>query len=214
MPSFILFGMDSQTLSGAPSFGSPASQGVERVLISGRRIRRRVRELGRQLTDEYAGKEVVCVGALNGVVCFLADLVREMDVPTPLELVSVDRTVADGVHTVEIQEKFHEPLKDRHVLIIEDIVDSGVTLTALTKRLRQEQPASLKICTLLDKPANRQVQVFVDYVGFTIPPVFVVGYGLDYEGFYRNLPFVGVISTATWPPTNLLSRSNGNGSLT
>lgn len=181
----------------------PAAKGVDRVLISKTRLQRRVRELADQLSGEYADGEIVCVGALNGVICFLADLVREMDIPAPVELVHVDRFIDERGHTVEMPNPFRESLRGRDVLIVEDIVDTGVTLKLLVDKVLAENPASLKVCTLLDKPAHREVDVQIDYVGFSIDPVFVVGYGLDYEGFYRNLPFVGVVDSAVWPPALL-----------
>ena len=181
----------------------PAAKGVDRVLISARRLQRRVKELAGQLSAEYADGEVVCVGALNGVICFLADLVRGMDVPAPVELVHVDRFVDERGHAVEMPNPFRENLRGRDVLIVEDIVDTGVTLKLLVDKVLAENPASLKVCTLLDKPAHRQVDVQIDYVGFSIDPVFVVGYGLDYEGYYRNLPYVGVVDSAVWPPALL-----------
>ena len=187
----------------AAALAAPAAKGVDRVLISPRRLRRRVKELAAQLSVDYAGGEVICVGALNGVVCFLADLIRELDIPAPVELVHVDRYVEEGEHTVDMPNPFREGLRGRKVLIIEDIVDTGVTLKLLVDKVLAESPASLKVCTLLDKPAHRQVEVQLDYIGFSIPPVFVVGYGLDYEGFYRNLPFVGVVDSAVWPPALL-----------
>lgn len=191
--------MASSSASKSP-LSTPAARGVDHVLISSRRLRRRVRELGRQLSQDYAGREVLCVGALNGVLCFLVDLMREMDIPTPIELVHIDRSLTNGTHQVGVPHPFRETLKGRDVLIVEDIVDTGLTLTALIQAVRREDPASLKVCALLDKPAHRQVDVQIDYLGFAIPPVFVVGYGLDYESLYRNLPFVGVIADAVWPP--------------
>ena len=192
--------MASSSSSKLPPLSTLAARGVDRVLISSRRLRRRVRELGRQLSQDYAGREVLCVGALNGVLCFLVDLMREMDLPTPIELVHVDRSFTNGDHHVSVPHPFRETLKGRDVLIVEDIVDTGITLTALIEAVRREGPASLRVCALLDKPAHRQADVQIDYIGFTIPPVFVVGYGLDYESLYRNLPFVGVIADAVWPP--------------
>ena len=199
------FRMTASSAASAPKggLGIPAAKGVDRVLISNRRLSRRVRELAKQLSQDYAGGEVICVGALNGVICFLADLIRELDIPAPVELVHVDRTVDQSRHEVDMPHAFRENLTGRHVLIVEDIVDTGVTLAALVEKIKAENPASLKICALLDKPAHRQIDVPLDYIGFVIPPVFVVGYGLDYEGFYRNLPFVGVVDAAEWPPALL-----------
>ena len=181
-----------------------ATQGVDRVLISERRLRKRVRELGTQLSRDFAGSEIVFVGALNGVICFLSDLIRETDLMTSIELVDVHRSVDEGTHRVTLDENpFRETLEGRNILIIEDIVDTGLTLTEIVAAVRRQQPASLKICALLDKPAYRQVHVELDYVGFEIPPHFVVGYGLDYEGRYRNLPFVGIVEDAEWLPAML-----------
>ncbi len=194
----------------ARALAVPAAQGVDRVLITRARLRRRIRELAAQLSEDYAGGEVVCVGALNGVICFLADLMRELSVPAPVELVHVDRFLEGGSHTVDMPNQFREGLRGRDVLIVEDIVDTGVTLRALVDKVRAEAPATLKICALLDKPAHRQAEVHLDYVGFSIPPVFVVGYGLDYEGFYRNLPFVGVVDSAVWPPALLERPKSGS----
>ena len=197
--------MTARSVASAPrgGLGIPAAKGVDRVLISNRRLRKRVRELAEQLSQDYAGGEVICVGALNGVICFLADLIRELTIPAPVELVHVDRTIDHGKHDVDMPHPFREGLTGRHVLVVEDIVDTGVTLSLLIEKIRAENPASLKVCALLDKPAHRQMHVPMDYVGFVIPPVFVVGYGLDYEGFYRNLPFVGVVDAAEWPPSLL-----------
>jgi hypoxanthine phosphoribosyltransferase len=208
--SFTLVEGKTIAMTAAPSpvakdahLASPAAQGVDRVLISPRRIKRRVQELGKQVSRDYTGKDLVCVGALNGVVCFMADLLREIEVPTRIEMVDLVRSVEGGVHTVRMTHPFREPLTSRDVLIVEDIVDTGVTLAMLVDAIKKESPASLRICALLDKPAHRQVQVPLDYVGFTIPPVFVVGYGLDYEGFYRNLPYVGIVDNAVWLPAEL-----------
>ena len=199
------FHMSSDTAKTRRNNGlaGPAAKGVDRVLISKTRLQRRVKALAAELSAEYADGEVVCVGALNGVICFLADLVREMDIPAPVELVHVDRFIDERGHTVEMPNPFRESLRGRDVLIVEDIVDTGVTLKLLVDKVLAENPASVKVCTLLDKPAHREVDVQIDYVGFSIDPVFVVGYGLDYEGFYRNLPFVGVVDSAVWPPALL-----------
>ena len=181
-----------------------AARGVDRILISERRLRRRVRELGSQLSQDYAGNEIVCVGALSGVICFLPDLVRQTDLMVAIDLVEVHRSVAGGTHRVRLNDKpFREPLEARQVLIVEDIVDTGLTLAEVIAAVRRQRPASLRVCALLDKPAHRQVEVPIDYVGFQIPPHFVVGYGLDYEGRYRNLPFVGVVEDADWLPAML-----------
>ena len=195
-------------MTGPHALQSPAARGVDRVLISRRRLRRRVRELGAQLSRDYAGSEVVCVGALSGVICFLPDLVRETDLMVSIDLVDVQRSVAGGAHRVSLDaEPFREPLEGRHVLIVEDIADTGLTLAEVIAAARRRRPASLRVCVLLDKPAHRQVEVPLDYVGFEIPPHFVVGYGLDYQGRYRNLPFVGIVEDADWLPAMLAQAS-------
>ncbi len=187
-----------------------AARGVDRVLISERRLRRRVRELGSQLSRDYAGSEIVCVGALNGVICFLSDLLRDMDLMTSIDLIDVHRSVADGTHQVKLDDNpFHLSIEGRHVLIVEDIVDTGLTLREIVAAVRRQKPASQRVCALLDKPAHRQVEVALDYVGFEIPPHFVVGYGLDYEHRYRNLPFVGIVEDADWLPAMLKQAPSG-----
>lgn len=159
-----------------------------RVLLSEEQIRTRVRELGKQITREYAGKEVVLVGILKGAVLFLADLARCIELPALLDFMSVSSyghsTTSSGI--VRIIKDLDESIEGKHVIIVEDIVDTGLTLNYLKETLAGRDPASLKICALLDKESRRQVPVVVDYVGFAIPDEFVVGYGLDYAGQYRN----------------------------
>lgn len=170
---------------------------VPEVLISQMEIATRVGELGREISEDYRGKELVLVGILKGSFILLADLVRSISIPVTVDFVAIssygDATRSSGV--VRIIKDLDEPVEGRHVLIVEDIVDTGLTLklSYLTESLQAKKAASVRVCTLLDKPDRREAQVHLDYVGFVIPDRFVVGYGLDRGGLYRNLPFVGVL---------------------
>ena len=157
-------------------------------------IRARVQELGAQLTRDYAGKVPVVVGLLNGVFPFMADLVRAMDLDLDVSFMQV-ASYGGGTEStgeVHILKDLDRSIRGRHLLIVEDIIDTGLTLHKVRNLLKDREPVSLKVCTLLDKPSRRKVEVPVDYVGFTIEDHFVVGYGLDLDGKLRNLPFVGV----------------------
>lgn len=162
---------------------------AERVLITAEEISRRVKELGEEISRDYAGREILVVGVLKGAAIFMADLVRCLTVPVQLDFMAVSSygasTESSGV--VRILKDLEENIEGLDVLLVEDIVDTGLTLNYLRENLLTRNPASLKICTLLDKPSRRKVQVKVDYNGFVIPDEFVVGYGLDYNGRYRNL---------------------------
>ena len=163
-------------------------------LLTEAQIRTRVQELGAQLTQDYAGKDLVVIGLLNGVSPFIADLVRAMDMDLNISFMQV-ASYGGGTEStgeVHILKDLDRGIQGRHALIVEDIVDTGLTLFKVGKLLRDREPASLKVCTLLDKPSRRKVQVPVDYVGFTIEDHFVVGYGLDLDDKLRNLPYVGV----------------------
>lgn len=168
---------------------------IESVLISEEQIRERVRELGVQIAQDYAGKDLVLIGVLKGVALFFGDMMRAIDLPLDIDFMAVSSygasTRSSGV--VRILKDLDESITGRHVLIIEDIIDTGLTLSYLVRTLMERRPASLEICTMLDKPARRLVEVPVKYVGFTIPDQFVVGYGLDYDQKFRNLPFVGIL---------------------
>ncbi|MFZ5592082.1 MAG: hypoxanthine phosphoribosyltransferase [Bacillota bacterium] len=159
------------------------------VLITEQQIANRVAELGRQISRDYAGREILVVGILKGAVLFLADLVRHIDVPVRLDFMAVSSygATTDSSGVVQIIKDLEQSIEGRHVLIVEDIVDTGLTLKYLQDNLATRRPASLRICTLLDKPGRRKVPVQVDYNGFVIPDEFVVGYGLDYAERYRNL---------------------------
>ena len=167
-------------------------QGVDRMLISPERLQKRIVELGSSISQDYAGTEPVLVGVLNGVMCFVSDLMRHIYLPLSVEFMSITRFGIDE-EGVRITKDLDGDIKGRHVLLVEDIVDTGMTLNYLLNYLRTRQPASLKVCTLLDKRARRLVDVPLKYSGFEIPDEFVVGYGLDYLEKYRNLPFIGVL---------------------
>ncbi len=166
------------------------------VMFSGEQIRDRIAELGRELTAEYTGKDLVLVGILKGSVIFLADLMREIDLTLKIDFMAVSsyKDELKSTGDVEILKDLTNPIRDKHVLIVEDIVDTGLTLTRLIEILSSRGAASIKIATFLDKPEPRiNKQLKVDYTGFVIPNKFVVGYGLDAAGRYRNLPFIGVV---------------------
>ena len=168
---------------------------VERILITSEEIGARVRELGQQITNDYAGQEILMIGVLRGAVIFMADLARSIKRPMDIDFMAISSyglaTNSSGV--VRIIKDLEEVVEGRHILIIEDIIDSGLTLNYLVDNIKSRKPASVRICTLLSKPDRRKVNVTVDYNGFIIPDHFVVGYGLDYAGKYRNLPFIGVL---------------------
>jgi len=168
---------------------------IKEVLFSAEQLAKRIREMGKQITDDYEGKEILMIGVLRGAVIFMADLARAVEVPVAIDFMAVSSygtsTSSSGV--VRILKDLDEDVEGKHLLIVEDIIDSGLTLNYLVENLRSRRPASVKICTLLNKPERRKVDVPVEYNGFTIPDYFVVGYGLDYAEKYRNLPYIGVL---------------------
>ncbi len=168
---------------------------VAEVLVTQRDIAAKVRELGTAIAADYAGKDPVLVSILKGSLPFLADLMREIPLRLTLDFLETssygDSTDSSGV--VRILKDLANPIEGRHVLVVEDILDTGNTLAFVIDHLRSQRPASVRICTLLDKPARRIVPIEIDYRGFEIPDKFVVGYGLDYAERYRNLPFIGVL---------------------
>lgn len=168
---------------------------IDHVLISEEQIAKRVRELGAQISEDYEGKDVVLVCILKGAVIFFADLARAITCHMEMDFLSIssygNNTKTSGI--VRISKDMDTSITGRHVLIVEDIMDSGLTLNHLTNLLKAREPASLKIVCLLDKPERRECAITPDYVGFVIPNEFVLGYGLDWEQRYRNLPYVGVM---------------------
>ena len=169
---------------------------IEQILLSEEQIQNRIRELGEILTAEYADTNPVIVGVLKGVVVFYADMIRQIKVPCQMDFMWISSyagTCSTG--KMLVRQDVTTDLKGRHVLILEDIFDTGNSLEFTVNHLRGKDPASIKVCTLLDKPERRRpgVTLKADYVGFTIPNAFVVGYGLDYNEQYRNLPYVGIL---------------------
>ena len=165
------------------------------VLLPEEEVDARIQAMGEQISRDYAGKQVHLICVLKGGSFFLCELAKRITVPVSLDFMSVSSygggTESKGV--VKIVKDLDEPIKDKDVLVVEDIVDSGRTLSYLLEMLRSRGPKSLRLCTLLDKPDRRVVDVDVDYTGFQIPDKFVVGYGLDYDQRYRNLPYIGVV---------------------
>ena len=169
---------------------------IQEVLISEQQIKDRIAELGKILTEEYAGKDPVVVGVLKGVVVFYADMIREIKVPCQMDFMWISSYAGqDSTGKMDVKRDVSACLKGRHVLILEDIFDTGNSLDFTYKHLLSKEPASIKICTLLDKPSRRKpgITLQADYVGFTVPNAFVVGYGLDFNEHYRNLPYVGIL---------------------
>lgn len=169
---------------------------IQEVLITEQQIQSRIEELGKILSEEYRDKNPVVVGVMKGVVVFYADMVRKLTVPCQMEFMWISSYEGtDSTGSVVVKRDISVDIKDRHVLILEDIFDTGNSLSFVCEHLMKKEPASLKICTLLDKPSRRKpgVTLQADYVGFTIPNAFVVGYGLDYDEYYRNLPYVGIL---------------------
>jgi hypoxanthine phosphoribosyltransferase len=168
---------------------------VAEILLDADTIAARVRQLGAELARDYAGRDPVLVSILKGALPFLADLMRATPIPLALDFLEVSSygssTQTSGV--VRVLKDLANPIEGRHVLVVEDIVDTGLTLNYVMEHLRAQRPASLKLCALLDKPARRIVPLPIDYRGFEIPDKFVIGYGLDYAERYRNLPFIGVL---------------------
>jgi hypoxanthine phosphoribosyltransferase len=169
---------------------------VDKILISEKELQARIAELGADISRDYAGKDLLLLAVLKGSVLFLSDLMRQISVPHCVDFMAVSSYGA-GVESsgvVRILKDLDEPIEGRNVLIVEDIIDTGATLDYLVRILRARAPQSLEICTLLNKPARRQVDVPVKYVGFDIPDEFVFGYGLDYGQLFRNLPYVAVLA--------------------
>jgi hypoxanthine phosphoribosyltransferase len=174
---------------------------VGEILIDEPTLQRRIRELGREISADYAGRDLLLLGVLKGAVFFMADLMRHVTVPCEVDFMAISSYGAstDSSGVVRILKDLDINIEGRHVLVVEDIIDSGLTLSYLVRTLEAREPASLEICTLLTKPERREIEVAVRYVGFEIPNRFVIGYGLDFAERYRNLPFVGVLHDDLMP---------------
>jgi len=169
---------------------------IGEILVQADELQHRVRELGQEITRDYGGRDLLLIGVLKGAVFFLADLMRHIDIPCEVDFMAVasygSATESSGV--VRILKDLDTPIEGRDVLIVEDIVDSGLTLQYLMRTLRARSPASLEVCALLTKPERREVELPARYIGFEIPNKFAIGYGLDHAERYRNLPFVAVLT--------------------
>ncbi len=168
--------------------------GVEEVLFTASEIERRVNELGAEIARDYADKEPLLIGVLKGVTCFMADLMRHIALPLSIDFMTISSYEGDGSGAVRIVQDLTENIEGRDVLVVEDIVDTGMTLHHLLRQLQARDPASLRVCALLDKRVRRIADVSLDYVGFEVADAFVVGYGLDYQQKFRNLPFIATLS--------------------
>jgi hypoxanthine phosphoribosyltransferase len=174
---------------------------VGEVLIDAEALRARIGELGDEISAHYAGQDLLLIGVLKGAVFFMADLMRHLTVPCEVDFMAISSYGAqtDSSGVVRILKDLDINIEGRNVLVVEDIIDSGLTLSYLMRNLESREPASLEICALLTKPARREIDVTVRWIGFEIPNRFVIGYGLDFAERYRNLPYVGVLSDELMP---------------
>jgi hypoxanthine phosphoribosyltransferase len=186
-------------LSGPPAYAA----NIATVLLTEEEIRKKVAELAAAVSRDYAGRELVLVGVLNGSAVFLADLLRALTIPAEVEFVSAssygNRTESSGV--CQLTKDLDRPIAGKHALVVEDIVDTGRTLATLVECVESQGPASVEVCALLDKPSRRVVEVHPRYIGFEIPDRFVVGYGLDFAQHYRGLPYVAVLRPEAYEST-------------
>jgi hypoxanthine phosphoribosyltransferase len=169
---------------------------IGEILVSEERLQARIRELAAEISADYAGREILVVGILKGALLFISDLVRHLSVPCTMDFMAVSSygssTHSSGV--VRILKDLDAPIAGKHVLLVEDVVDSGLTLSYLMKNLRSREPATLELCTLMVKPAGRRLSIDMRYVGFEMPDTFVVGYGLDFDEHYRQLPYIAAFT--------------------
>ena len=169
---------------------------IGEILVQADDLQHRVRELGAEISRDYDGRNLVLIGVLKGAVFFLSDLMRQIEIPCEVDFMAVASygSSTDSSGVVRILKDLDLPIQDRHVVIVEDIVDSGLTLSYLLRTMRAREPASLEVCALLTKPERRKSNVDIRYIGFEIPNRFVIGYGLDYGQRYRQLPYVAVLA--------------------
>ena len=175
--------------------------GVAEILIDEPALQARVGELGAEITEDYRGRDLLLIGVLKGAIFFMADLMRQIEVPCEVDFMAISSYGAgiDSSGVVRILKDLDTSVEGRNVLVVEDIIDSGLTLSYLMRNLEAREPASLAVCALMTKPERREIDVPVRYVGFEIPNRFVIGYGLDFAERYRNLPYVGVLDPALLP---------------
>lgn len=192
------------TTSLPPEAFGELNEGISKVLFSAEQIAEKVAELGHQVSVDYNGRYPLLVGVLNGVVPFMADLLRAITIPVEVDYLAIasysTETRKRGL--VRLEKDLDETIKDRHVLFVEDMIDTGLTLNYLLQNLRAREPASIQVCALFDKSRRRLINLPIKYKGFDLPDRFVVGYGLDYRGKYRNLPFVGLLKPEIFQPNN------------
>ena len=174
---------------------SASQDDVERILFDSEEVASRVSDLGKEISRDYIGRDLLLVGVLKGAIFFVADLMRELDIPCSVDFMAISSygSSANSSGVVRILKDLSEKVEGRDVLVIEDIIDSGLTLSYLLRTLRARQPKSLEVCALLNKPARRKIEIDCRYVGFEIPAEYVIGYGLDFGEQYRHLPYVGVL---------------------
>ncbi len=168
---------------------------MESILLTEEELQQRIAQMGREISRDYEGKEPLFIGVLKGCFVFMADLMRQVTIPCGVDFMVVSSygKSTNTTGAVEIIKDLSQDVYGRHLVIVEDILDTGITLSYLTKYLKNRSPASVSIATLLDKPERRRAEVAAKYVGFTVPDAFVVGYGLDYAEKYRNLPYIGIL---------------------
>ena len=177
---------------------------IQQVFLSSEDLQKRVQEIGKQITRDYRGKNPVLVGALKGVICFIADLMRTIRIPVEVDFIAISSYSKESRDQglVRVVKDLDRPITGRHVIFVEDVVDTGLTLNYLMNNLRARQPASLEVCVLFDRVTRRLIDIPLRYKGFDLPDYFVVGYGLDHHDHYRNLPYVGILK-----PEVLFNRS-------
>ncbi|MCL4863633.1 MAG: hypoxanthine phosphoribosyltransferase [Caldilineaceae bacterium] len=192
----------SQPGPAPPFYSNRLDDDIEEVLIDAATLRERVKALGDAISREYAGRDLLLVSVLKGSIVFMADLIRAISIPHEIDFMATSSYGA-GVSSsgaVRILKDLNMPIEGRNIILVEDIIDSGQTLSYLLRMLQERRPASIRILALLDKPDRREVDVAVDWIGFSIPNAFVVGYGLDYNEIYRNLPYIGVLKPTVYLP--------------
>jgi hypoxanthine phosphoribosyltransferase len=191
----LLYRRDFHRILAKWGFGPLATagaRGVEKIQLTAKQIEQRVAELGRQISSDYQAREPVLVGVQRGMVCFMADLMREIALPVGVDFMSISHYASDAA-AVRVTKDLDMDISGRDVLLVEDIVDTGMTLGYLTDHLREKGPATVEVVTLLDKRVRRLVETDIKYIGFEVPDEFLVGYGLDFNERYRNLPFIGIL---------------------
>lgn len=181
---------------------SELSDGISKVLFTAEEIQQQVLKMGQEISHDYEGCRPLLVGVLKGVFPFMADLIRSITIAVEVDFMAITSYSAETREQgfVRLQKDLDRPLDGRHVLFVEDVIDTGLTLNYLLRNLKARDPATLKVCTLFDKPHRRLIKIPIKYKGFDLPDRFVVGYGLDYRELYRNLPFVGLLKPAVFQP--------------